>query len=76
MEYRRNRAISLLIAATALGSVLSAAPAGAAVSPMHVSPAHVSNAAVRCVTRVQPGHWVRVNGRRVWVAPRSVRVCR
>jgi hypothetical protein len=72
MAYRRIRKFPLLIVAVALGSVLSTAPAQASSPYM----GHTTGTVLRCYWRHVPGHWVWVNGRRTWVPPRSVRVCR
>jgi hypothetical protein len=70
MACRKSQTFPLLIAAAALGSVLSAAPAQAALAP-----SHVTGAAYHCYWRTVSGHWVWTNGHRRWVPPRSVRVC-
>ncbi|OHV31729.1 hypothetical protein [Pseudofrankia sp. EUN1h] len=70
MAYRNGRKYPLLIVAAVLGSVLSAAPAEAALTP-----SHVTNAAAHCYWRHESGHWDWVNGQRHWVPARSVWVC-
>ncbi len=70
MAYRKSQTFPLLIAAAALGSVLSAAPAQASVAT-----SHVTGTAYHCYWRTVSGHWVWENGHRRWVPPRSVRVC-
>ncbi|EFC80791.1 conserved hypothetical protein [Parafrankia sp. EUN1f] len=72
MAYRKSTRFPLLIAAAALGSTLSAAPALAA--PASPPPDRVPTAA-GCYWRHVSGHWVWAAGHRRWVPPRSVWVC-
>jgi len=70
MAHRKSRTISLLVAATAMGSALVAAPAQAAGAPKNAT-----GTAYHCYWRHVSGHWEWVNGHRTWIPPRSVRVC-
>ena len=66
--YRKSRAFPLLIAAAALGTVLSAAPAEASVAS-----SHVTGTAYHCYWRTVSGHWVWPAGERARLTAADIR---
>jgi hypothetical protein len=70
VTYRNDRKYPLLIAAAVLGSVLSAAPAQAALAP-----SDVNKAAAGCYWRHVDGHVAWFDGRQHWVPAQTIWVC-
>jgi len=70
MANRLSRRYPLLLAAAALGTALSAAPAQAVVVV-----GHGPGVARNCYSRYQSGHWIWANGNRIWISGQYVRVC-